>query len=69
MSKTKPDAKKQAQAAAKKAFASAKAKFNAAEREVNKHIHKDPAKALMIAAGVGAAIGAVTMLALSRKKR
>lgn len=68
MSKTKIDPRKQAQAAAKKAFALAKTKFRAAEKAVNKHIKKDPAKAMLIAAGIGAAIGAVTMLALKRKK-
>ena len=69
MSKTKIDPRKQAQAAAKKAFAAAKTKFNKAEKEVNKHIKKDPAKAVLIAAGIGAAIGAITMLALTRKKK
>jgi ElaB/YqjD/DUF883 family membrane-anchored ribosome-binding protein len=76
MAKTKIDPRKQAaaaakkaRAAAKKAFAVAKTKFRTAENEVNKHIKKDPAKAVMIAAAVGAAIGAVTMLALSKKKQ
>jgi len=69
MSKTKVDPRKQAQAAARKAFAAAKTKFRAAETQVNKHIKKDPAKAVLIAAGVGAAIGAITMLALSKKKQ
>ena len=69
MSKTKIDPRKQAQAAAKKAFAAAKTKFRAAETQVNKHIKKDPAKAVLIAAGIGAAIGAITMLALSKKKQ
>lgn len=69
MSKAKPDVKKQAQAAARKAFAVAKIKFRTAEKEVNKHIKKDPAKAVLLAAGIGAAIGAVTMLALSRKRK
>ena len=69
MSKTKVDPRKQAQAAARKAFAAAKTKFNKAEKEVNKHIKKDPAKAVLLAAGIGAAIGAITMLVLSKKKQ
>ncbi|MFA5411795.1 MAG: hypothetical protein WC350_00395 [Candidatus Micrarchaeia archaeon] len=75
MSKKKLDPRKQAQAAAKRAEAAAKkaivtarAKFKAAEKAVNKHIKNDPEKAVLIAAGIGAAIGAITMLALKRKK-
>lgn len=74
MAKIKLDAKakaaaKRARAAAKKAFAAAKVKFRNAEKQVNVHLKKDPAKAVLIAAGVGAAIGAITALALSRRKK
>ncbi len=60
---------KKARAAAKKAFALAKIKFRDAEKQVNKHIKQDPDKALLLAAGVGAAIGAATAFALSHKRR
>ena len=48
-----------------KAFDMAKSKFHEAEKEVNKYAKKDPARAMIIAAGVGAAISAMLMLAMS----
>ena len=52
----------------KDAMVAAKSKFVKAEKEVAKHIKKNPEKAVLIAAGIGAAIGAITALALSKKK-
>ncbi len=45
-----------------------KVKYVAAERKAMEHVRKDPEKALLLAAGVGAAIGAITVAILSRKK-
>lgn len=47
----------------------AKAKFKDAEKSVDAAIHKDPVHAAMIAAGIGAAIGAAVTFAMMRKKK
>jgi ElaB/YqjD/DUF883 family membrane-anchored ribosome-binding protein len=46
-----------------------KNKYVTAERKAMEHVKKDPEKALLLAAGVGAVIGAVTVAVLSRKKK
>jgi ElaB/YqjD/DUF883 family membrane-anchored ribosome-binding protein len=45
-----------------------KSKYVIAERKAMEHVRKDPEKALLLAAGVGAVIGAVTIAILNRKK-
>ncbi|MCX6770962.1 MAG: hypothetical protein NTX79_02810 [Candidatus Micrarchaeota archaeon] len=45
-----------------------KDKYVAAEKKAMEHVKKNPEKALLLAAGVGAAIGAVTVALLARKK-
>ena len=45
-----------------------KAKYAAAEKKAMERVRKDPEKALLLAAGVGAVIGAVTVAVLNRKK-
>jgi ElaB/YqjD/DUF883 family membrane-anchored ribosome-binding protein len=70
--KTKVDVKKlqaKAIATAKKEIAKAKAKIAEAEKKVMAYAKKNPKKAMLIAAGVGAAIGAGVALALSRMKK
>lgn len=62
------DMKKEAEAKAKKAIAEAEEKFKKARKDMDAHIKKEPEKAVILAAAVGAAIGAVTMLALTKKK-
>jgi hypothetical protein len=52
-----------------KSFNMAKSRLQEAEKAVKKYAKKDPGKAMMIAAGVGAAIGAVLMLAIEENKR
>ena len=52
-----------------KAIDIAKAKMKEAEKEVRKYAKKDPGKAIIIAAGVGAAIGAIIMLAVEEDRR
>jgi hypothetical protein len=51
-----------------KAYELARQRFDEAEKEVKKYVKKDPAKAMLIAAGVGAAIGAILMLSLKERK-
>ncbi len=70
--KAKMDVKKleaKAIATAKKEIAKAKVKIAEAEKKVTAYARKDPKKAMLIAAGVGAAIGAGVALALSRMKK
>ena len=43
-------------------------KFDAAEKKAMEHVKKNPEKALLIAAGVGAAIGAAMVYVLNKKK-
>ena len=45
-----------------------KGKYVAAEKKAMEHVKKNPEKALLLAVGVGAAIGAVTVALLNRKK-
>ena len=45
-----------------------KGQYAAAEKKAMEHVKKNPEKALLLAAGVGAAIGAVTVALLTRKK-
>ncbi len=54
---------------ARKAMELAKAKFMEAEKEVETSIKSDPVRAAMIAAGLGAAVGAAVTFALMRKKK
>lgn len=63
------DIRKVAEVKAKKAIADAEKKFAAARKTMDKHIKDEPEKAVLLAAAVGAAIGAVTMLALTKKKQ
>ena len=58
------NAVKKAQAEIKKM----KDKYVAAEKKAREHVKKNPEKALLLAAGVGAVIGAVTIAILKRKK-
>lgn len=62
------DIKKVAEAKAKKAIAEAEAKFDKARKSMDAHIKKEPEKAVLMAAAVGAAIGAITMMALHKRK-
>ncbi len=64
--KTKPEGN--AIAHAKKAMETAKAQFNEAQAHVKKYMKENPAKAAMIAAGLGAAIGAATVALIMRGK-
>ena len=43
--------------------------FLRAEKKAMLHIKKNPEKALLLAAGIGAAIGAATVYVLSRKEQ
>lgn len=49
-------------------LAAAKKKFNAAHKSANAAVRRNPEKAVLIAAALGAAIGAATAVALRRKK-
>ena len=55
---------KKAQAEIKKM----KNQYVTAEKEVMEHVKKDPEVALLVAAGIGAAVGAITVAILKRKK-
>lgn len=44
-----------------------KNQYVAAEKKVMEHVKKNPERALLLAAGVGAAIGALTVAILKRK--
>jgi hypothetical protein len=46
-----------------------KDKYVATEKELMVHVKKDPEVALLVAAGIGAAIGAITVAILKRKKK
>jgi hypothetical protein len=46
----------------------AKSKFSEAEKEVKKYAKKDPEKSMMIAAGIGAAIGAILTVAVVEER-
>lgn len=59
---------KRARKEAVNALAIAKRKFSDVEHVVNKKIRNDPEKAVLIAAGIGAAIGAIMTYALARKR-
>jgi ElaB/YqjD/DUF883 family membrane-anchored ribosome-binding protein len=56
---------KKAQAQIKKM----RAEYTAAEKKAMERVRKDPEKALLLAAGLGAVIGAVTVAILNRKKQ
>jgi len=58
-----------AKALAKKEIAKAKVKIAEADRKVTAFAKKDPKKAMLIAAAVGAAVGAGVAIALSRMKK
>lgn len=45
-----------------------KGKFVAAEKKAMEHVKKNPEMALLLAAGVGAAIGAITVAILKKNK-
>lgn len=45
-----------------------KDKYVAAEKEVIGHAKKNPELALLVAAGIGAAVGAISVAILKRKK-
>jgi ElaB/YqjD/DUF883 family membrane-anchored ribosome-binding protein len=64
MSKNDKETIKKAQAEIQKM----KDKCVATEKELMVHVKKDPEAALMVAAGIGAAIGAITVAILKRKK-
>ncbi len=55
-------------ARAKNAMEKTKAQFNEAQTHMKKYVKDNPAKAAMIAAGVGAAIGAATVALIRRGK-
>ncbi len=55
-------------ARAKNAMEKTKAQFNEAQAHVKKYMKDNPAKAAMIAAGLGAAIGAATVALIRRGK-
>jgi hypothetical protein len=61
--------KKDAEIKAKKAIKAAEEKFNHVKKTVHNGIKKDPEKAVLIAAAVGAAIGAIAMMMLNKKKK
>ena len=46
-----------------------RAQYTAAEKKAMERVRKDPEKALLLAAGLGAVIGAVTVAILNRKKQ
>lgn len=65
-------AKKKAKASfvkAKADLAKAKVKLAKAEKNAERYVSKNPKKAVAIAAGVGAAIGAVTIALLKHSKK
>ncbi len=62
------DIKKDVEIKAKKAIADAEKKFATARKTMDNHIKNEPEKAVLIAAAVGAAIGAITMMALHKRK-
>ena len=64
MAKPNKNAIKSAQAEIKKM----KTKYMAAEKNVMAHVKKDPEVALLVAAGIGAAVGAITVAILKGKK-
>jgi ElaB/YqjD/DUF883 family membrane-anchored ribosome-binding protein len=46
----------------------ARTQWTRAEKEVNAYVKKNPRKAALMAAGIGAAIGAAAALTIKRKK-
>ena len=56
-------------ATAKQHIAKAKAKIMEVDKKVTGYAKKNPEKAMLIAAGIGAAVGAGVALALSRMKK
>jgi len=58
-----------AKAIAKKEIAIAKVKLAQADKKVTAFAKKDPKKAMLIAAAVGAAVGAGVALAMNRMKK
>jgi ElaB/YqjD/DUF883 family membrane-anchored ribosome-binding protein len=46
----------------------AESKFHEAEKEIKKYAKKDPEMAMMIAAGIGTAIGTILTLAIIKRK-
>ena len=57
-----------AKKATKKKFAEAKKKLVRAEKAAERFVEKNPKKAVAIAAGIGAAIGALAVALLRRRK-
>ena len=57
-----------AKKSAKQSFADAKKKLAKAEKDVDRYIEKNPKKAVAIAAGVGAAVGAGLAFLMRRHK-
>lgn len=60
-----PSTIKKAQAEIKKM----KSQYIAAEKKAMEHVKKNPEMALLLAAGVGAAIGGITVALLNKKKQ
>ena len=56
-------------AQAEKAMQTAKAHLKKAEKDVAARIRKNPEQAVLIAAAVGAAVGAIATFAATRKKK
>ncbi|MFA6907371.1 MAG: hypothetical protein WC263_00930 [Candidatus Micrarchaeia archaeon] len=46
-----------------------KGKYVAAEKKAMEHVKKNPEMALLLAAGIGAAIGAITVAVIKSKKQ
>ncbi len=63
------DLKQVTEAKAKKAVAAAQHKFNEVKKDMDAHIKKEPEKAVLLAAAVGAALGAVSVYLLTKKKK
>jgi len=61
--------RKEAEEKAKKAIKAAETKFQHVKKTVHNSIRKDPEKAVLVAAAVGAAIGAIAMMMISKKKK
>ena len=53
---------------AMKALEMVETRFNEAQKEIKKYAKKDPERSMMIAAGIGAAIGAVLTLEMINLK-
>ncbi|MFA6530090.1 MAG: hypothetical protein WCT31_00025 [Candidatus Micrarchaeia archaeon] len=61
--------KKEAEVKARKAIAEAEKKFAHVKKSMDAHIKEEPEKAVLVAAAVGAAIGAIATLAITHRKK